>query len=88
MYTFLNFLCNLMNIKNKNLQNQLYPLLLKPLLAIVSVQPINGYYLINIQSQINAARLLKDVIKFTNIEESNVVEVVIERVKLELKIIH
>ena len=84
---FLNFMNHLLNIKNRAIQSQMYPQFLKPLLAIISVRPINHIYHININCQVKAAKLLKDVIKHASIEDHGAVEKVIYRLKYEISII-
>ena len=65
----------------------MYPQFLKPLLAIVSVRPINNIYHININCQVKAAKLLKDVVKHVSIEDPGAVEKVIYRLKYEVSIV-
>ncbi|CDW84627.1 ubiquitin hect domain family protein [Stylonychia lemnae] len=87
MSNLINLLLNLMNIKNRPLQNQLYPQFLKPLLAIVALEPVGNLYPININCQLKAAKLLKEVVKQSTIEDPGAVEWVIFRLKFEINVL-
>jgi len=60
---------------------------MKPLLAIISLKPINGVYQINIKCQAKAAKLLKDVVKHASIEDPGAVEKLVDRLKVEISLL-
>jgi len=59
---------------------------LKPLLAIVNVRPTKARsYPININCQLKAAKLLKEVVKMQSLDDPGAVERVVERLKEEIR---
>jgi hypothetical protein len=65
---------------------------LKPLLAIVYVQPtlpsipdnLQSSYPININCQLKSAKLLKEIVKMSSLDDPEAVERIIERLKIEI----
>lgn len=67
----------------------MYPQFLKPLLALINVPPTEDHvYPIHLICQQEAVRLLKEVVKVSSLDDPGAVEIVIERLRDEIKNLH
>lgn len=53
----------------------------------MALKPIDTLYAININCQLKGAKLLKDVVKQSTIDDPGAVEMIIERLKFEIRML-
>lgn len=88
LFAYLQYLYDLIFIKTKDMQNQLCVQIIEPLVQIISTQPTNGVYVINLACQEEALKILKTITKRSHIlDDQSLLPKIIDRLKVELQIL-
>ena len=81
---FVRFIDLVVRTRTSSVQIQLYPQLVEPLIAICTVCPKDGYYLMNIGCQKNALKVVKEITKVIPFENTRQLNLIIERLQYEV----
>ena len=81
------FILDITQVKSRSLQTQYFPLLVEPVIQIISLMPEDNVYYLNLDVQRTALKILKEITRQNTFDDTSQLQVLIERLKRQFFIL-